>query len=133
METLPVFRRRADDERIVAEREWKAGLKPTKPQEPCDHGLFGDEARQLAVRGTIARVMGTRGALIVSGGAVSKINEFLSQFAMEPNFIIAGLAFLHKIIRATSRRRAGEEAKIDFKVHPTCFDMPAAMRWRIRA
>ena len=47
METLPIFRRRADAERIVAEREWKAGLKPTKPQEPCDHGLFGDEARQL--------------------------------------------------------------------------------------
>jgi hypothetical protein len=46
-ETLPVFRRRADDGRIVAEREWKAGLKPTEPQEPCDHGLFGDEARQL--------------------------------------------------------------------------------------
>ena len=46
-ETLPVFRRRADDERIVAEREWKAGLKPTEPQQPCDHGLFGDEARQL--------------------------------------------------------------------------------------
>ena len=46
-ETLSVFRRRADDERIVAEREWKAGLKPTKPQEPCDRGLFGDEARQL--------------------------------------------------------------------------------------
>jgi hypothetical protein len=45
-ETLPVFRRRADDERIVAERKWKAGLKPTKSQKPCDHGLFGDEARQ---------------------------------------------------------------------------------------
>ena len=43
-ETLPILRRRADDERIVAEGEWKAGLKPTKPQEPCDHGLFGDEA-----------------------------------------------------------------------------------------
>ena len=50
-ETLPVFRRRADDERIVAEREWKAGLKPTKPQEPCDHGLFGDEAKQLELTG----------------------------------------------------------------------------------
>jgi hypothetical protein len=46
-ETLPVFRRRADDQRTVAEREWKAGLKPSKPQEPCDHGLFGDEVRQL--------------------------------------------------------------------------------------
>ena len=46
METLPIFRRRADDVRIVAEREWNAGPKPTKPQEPCDHGLFGDEARQ---------------------------------------------------------------------------------------
>jgi hypothetical protein len=31
----------------VAEREWKAGLKPTEPQQPCDHGLFGDEAKQL--------------------------------------------------------------------------------------
>jgi hypothetical protein len=32
-ESLPVFRRRAGDERIVAEREWKVGLKNTKPQD----------------------------------------------------------------------------------------------------
>jgi hypothetical protein len=57
MDTLPVFRRRADDERIMAEREWKAGLKPAKPQEPCDHGLFGDEARQLALTELVAEVV----------------------------------------------------------------------------
>jgi hypothetical protein len=46
-EMLPIFRRHADDERELAEREWKAGLKPSKPQEACDHSLFGDEAKQL--------------------------------------------------------------------------------------
>jgi hypothetical protein len=46
MDTLPIFRRRADDERTVAEREWRAALKPSKPQEACDIGLFGDEVRQ---------------------------------------------------------------------------------------
>jgi hypothetical protein len=30
----------------------KAALEPTKPQEPCDHGLFGDEALQLELSGT---------------------------------------------------------------------------------
>ena len=63
-ETLPIFRRRADDERIVAEREWKAGLKATKPQEPCDHGLFGDEARQLDLPAFGGRVRGAPGAAI---------------------------------------------------------------------
>jgi hypothetical protein len=24
-----------------------AGFKPAKPREPCNHGLFGDEAKQL--------------------------------------------------------------------------------------
>jgi hypothetical protein len=57
MDTLPIFRRRAADERIMAEREWKAALKPGKPQEPCDHGLFGDEARQLALTELVAEAV----------------------------------------------------------------------------
>lgn len=28
-------------------RKAAAPLKPTKPQEACDHGLFGDESRQV--------------------------------------------------------------------------------------
>jgi hypothetical protein len=38
---------RAADEKTVAERKWRTGLKPRKPQEPCDVGLFSDEAAQL--------------------------------------------------------------------------------------
>jgi hypothetical protein len=39
--------RRATDEKTVAERKWSAPIKPAKPQRPCDHGLFSDEADQL--------------------------------------------------------------------------------------
>ncbi len=35
------------DERAIAERKWRDGLKPRKDQLPCDHGLFGDDAFQL--------------------------------------------------------------------------------------
>jgi hypothetical protein len=38
---------RASDEKTVAERKWQAGLKPAKPQQPCDHGLFSDEMDQV--------------------------------------------------------------------------------------
>jgi hypothetical protein len=38
---------RSVDEKTVAERKWLAGLKPSKPQVACDHGLFSDEASQL--------------------------------------------------------------------------------------
>jgi hypothetical protein len=38
---------RASDEKTVAERKWQAGLKPAKPQQPCDVGLFSDDAAQL--------------------------------------------------------------------------------------
>ena len=38
---------RASDEKTVAERKWQAGLKPAKPQQPCDVGLFGDEMDQV--------------------------------------------------------------------------------------
>jgi hypothetical protein len=38
---------RATDEKTVAERKWQAGLKPRKPQEACDVGLFSDEADKL--------------------------------------------------------------------------------------
>jgi len=39
--------RLAADHRTVAERKWRAGLKPAKPQKACDHGLFSDDAAQL--------------------------------------------------------------------------------------
>jgi hypothetical protein len=35
------------DERTVAERKWSAPIKPAKPQQPCDHGLFSDEMDQV--------------------------------------------------------------------------------------
>lgn len=38
---------RATDDKTVAERKWAAGLKPAKPQQPCDIGLFSDDANQL--------------------------------------------------------------------------------------
>lgn len=37
----------ATDQRTLAERKWRGGLKPPKPQKPCDIGLFSDEAAQL--------------------------------------------------------------------------------------
>lgn len=39
--------RLADDQRELAQRQWRAGLKPAKPQRACDHGLFSDDAAQL--------------------------------------------------------------------------------------
>ena len=38
---------RATDEKTIAERKWQSGLKPAKPQQPCDHGMFGDGHLQL--------------------------------------------------------------------------------------
>jgi len=43
--TMPLNDRR-QDEKTVAERKWEVGLKPTKEQRPCDHGLFSDEHKQ---------------------------------------------------------------------------------------
>ncbi len=37
----------ATDQKTVAERKWRAGMKPAKPQLPADHGLFSDEHLQL--------------------------------------------------------------------------------------
>jgi hypothetical protein len=37
----------ARDQKTVAERKWSAPLKPARPQQPCDVGLFSDEADQL--------------------------------------------------------------------------------------
>jgi hypothetical protein len=34
------------DQRTVGERKWAAPLKPSAPQRPCDHGLFGDSHLQ---------------------------------------------------------------------------------------
>jgi hypothetical protein len=39
--------RLATDQRIVAERKWRDGLRPKAPQLPCDVGLFGDDHLQL--------------------------------------------------------------------------------------
>ena len=35
------------DQRTIAERKWRAPLKPAAPQLPCDAGLFGDDMNQL--------------------------------------------------------------------------------------
>lgn len=45
-----IFNRRADDERIVAQRRWSAPIKPPKPQKPCDDGLFSDTANQKEMK-----------------------------------------------------------------------------------
>lgn len=37
----------AVDEKTVAERKWQAPKLAPKPQKPCDHGLFSDDAAQL--------------------------------------------------------------------------------------
>ena len=39
--------RLATDQKTVAERKWRAGLKPAKPQKSCDVGLFSDDADRL--------------------------------------------------------------------------------------
>jgi hypothetical protein len=39
--------RLAADQKTVAERKWRAPAKPSRPQAPCDIGLFSDEADQL--------------------------------------------------------------------------------------
>jgi hypothetical protein len=36
----------ATDQKTVAERKWKEGLKPAVAQKPCDVGLFSDDANQ---------------------------------------------------------------------------------------
>lgn len=42
-----LFNRLAADQRTIAERRWSAPTRAGKPQLPCDHGLFSDEALQL--------------------------------------------------------------------------------------
>ena len=37
--------RLARDERTTAERKWAAPKLAAKPQQPCDHGMFGDEKK----------------------------------------------------------------------------------------
>jgi hypothetical protein len=39
--------RLATDQKTVAERKWRDGLRPKAPQLPCDVGLFGDDHLQL--------------------------------------------------------------------------------------
>ena len=38
---------RSTDEKTLAEREWRKPKLAPKPQQPCDHGLFGDGHLQL--------------------------------------------------------------------------------------
>ena len=35
------------DRKTIAERQWNAPIRAAKPQQPCDHGMFGDEKDQL--------------------------------------------------------------------------------------
>lgn len=35
------------DARVRAERAWQAPATPSKPQQPCDHGLFSEDAAQV--------------------------------------------------------------------------------------
>jgi hypothetical protein len=44
---LICFGRIEADQKFMAERKWREGLKPTAPQLPAAHGLFGDEHLQL--------------------------------------------------------------------------------------
>lgn len=37
---------KAQDEKTVAERKWREGIKPPVAQKPCDEGLFGDSHLQ---------------------------------------------------------------------------------------
>ena len=39
--------RLATDQRTVAERQWAKPKLAPKPQQPCDVGLFSDDANQL--------------------------------------------------------------------------------------
>lgn len=43
---LAVFGRLADDQRITAQRKWKAPLLAPTNQQPCDIGMFSDNAAQ---------------------------------------------------------------------------------------
>ncbi len=47
MSDLFKLNRLATDQKTVAERQWQKPLMAPKPQQPCDHGLFSDEALQL--------------------------------------------------------------------------------------
>ena len=35
------------DQQTIAERRWRAPLKPKAPQQACDVGLFSDDGSQL--------------------------------------------------------------------------------------
>jgi hypothetical protein len=44
---IPIMNAQATDEKTLAERQWREGLKPAKAQLPMDVGMFGDEHLQL--------------------------------------------------------------------------------------
>ena len=43
----PLLNPLAQDQRTVAERQWRAPVKPRAAQLPCDHGMFSDEMDQI--------------------------------------------------------------------------------------
>jgi hypothetical protein len=40
------FPPKSQDEKVVAERKWREGLRPAVAQKACDIGLFSDDANQ---------------------------------------------------------------------------------------
>jgi hypothetical protein len=44
---LVLLNRIETDCKTVAERQWQGRMIAPKPQQPCDHGLFSDDALQL--------------------------------------------------------------------------------------
>ena len=46
MAPLGVFSPRNADEKIIAERTWRAPMKPKAEQKACDLGLFSDDSKQ---------------------------------------------------------------------------------------
>jgi hypothetical protein len=44
--TLDIVNALATDQKTVAERAWRAPSKAPAPQQPCDVGLWSDDAKQ---------------------------------------------------------------------------------------
>jgi hypothetical protein len=48
------------DTRMALQRKADARLRPSKPQAPCDHGLFSDESKQLDLVDMTRRILTPR-------------------------------------------------------------------------
>ena len=44
-----ILQRFPADAKVIAERKWAAPKLAVKPQQPCDIGLFSDDANQLDI------------------------------------------------------------------------------------